>query len=50
MLIGTETRVSAQNEGYEYMVKYMSLSEQSGKRENVVGWYHSHPGISFLRL
>ncbi|KAI8048288.1 COP9 signalosome complex subunit 5 [Syncephalis plumigaleata] len=32
---GTETRVNAQAEGYEYMV---------GRLENALGWYHSHPG------
>ncbi|KAJ3306928.1 hypothetical protein HDV03_003251 [Kappamyces sp. JEL0829] len=41
---GTETRVSAQNEGYEYMSLYMDQAEKVGKLENVIGWYHSHPG------
>lgn len=41
---GTETRVNAQAEGYEYMVQYLDLQKQIGKRENIVGWYHSHPG------
>ncbi|KAI8902431.1 putative COP9 signalosome, subunit CSN5, partial [Globomyces pollinis-pini] len=41
---GTETRVSAQNEGYEYMVKYMTQGEEVGRLENAIGWYHSHPG------
>ena len=50
---GTETRgeecevdflVSAQNEGYEYMSQYVTQSEQVGRAENVIGWYHSHPG------
>jgi COP9 signalosome complex subunit 5 len=41
---GTETRVSAQNEGYEYMVQYMEQAEKVEKLESVVGWYHSHPG------
>jgi COP9 signalosome complex subunit 5 len=41
---GTETRVNAQNEAYEYMVQYLDDSKQVGRLENVVGWYHSHPG------
>jgi len=41
---GTETRVNAQAEGYEYMVEFAQTSKQVGRLENVVGWYHSHPG------
>ncbi|EST07993.1 JAB/MPN domain protein [Kalmanozyma brasiliensis GHG001] len=41
---GTETRVNAQNEAYEYMVQYLDGSKSVGRLENVVGWYHSHPG------
>lgn len=60
---GTETRVNAQNEAYEYMVSYIEKSKevnkspifylsfvlkkglpQVGRLENVLGWYHSHPG------
>lgn len=41
---GTETRVNAQNEAYEYMVTYMEQAKQVGRQENVIGWYHSHPG------
>ncbi|CBQ68370.1 probable COP9 signalosome subunit 5 CSN5 [Sporisorium reilianum SRZ2] len=41
---GTETRVNAQNEAYEYMVQYLDHSREVGRVENVVGWYHSHPG------
>jgi COP9 signalosome complex subunit 5 len=41
---GTETRVNAQAEAYEYMVEYNQRSKESGRQENVVGWYHSHPG------
>jgi COP9 signalosome complex subunit 5 len=41
---GTETRVNAQDEANEYMVEYLSKSRESGKVENAVGWYHSHPG------
>ncbi|QLQ79436.1 hypothetical protein HG537_0C00830 [Torulaspora globosa] len=39
---GTETRVNAQSESYEYMVQYMS--EMVSTPHTVVGWYHSHPG------
>jgi COP9 signalosome complex subunit 5 len=41
---GTETRVNAQTEGYEYMVEYLSLIRSVGRQENALGWYHSHPG------
>ncbi|QRG37050.1 hypothetical protein FDK38_001420 [Candidozyma auris] len=41
---GTETRVNAQSEAYEYMVQYLDLMKSVGREENIVGWYHSHPG------
>lgn len=42
---GTETRVNAQDEANEYMVNFPSLAREQGARgENMVGWYHSHPG------
>ncbi|OWM75600.1 hypothetical protein CDL15_Pgr021765 [Punica granatum] len=41
---GTETRVNAQADAYEYMVDYSTINKQAGRPENVVGWYHSHPG------
>ncbi|ESK84340.1 cop9 signalosome complex subunit 5 [Moniliophthora roreri MCA 2997] len=41
---GTETRVNAGNEAAEYMVQYTTGSEQVGRLENAIGWYHSHPG------
>jgi COP9 signalosome complex subunit 5 len=41
---GTETRVNAQDEANEYMVKYLERSREAGQLENAVGWYHSHPG------
>uniref|UniRef100_A0A7E4UZR9 COP9 signalosome complex subunit 5 n=1 Tax=Panagrellus redivivus TaxID=6233 RepID=A0A7E4UZR9_PANRE len=41
---GTETRVNAQTEAYEYMSKYAELYNKAGYKEQVVGWYHSHPG------
>ncbi|PRP75530.1 Mov34/MPN/PAD-1 family protein [Planoprotostelium fungivorum] len=40
---GTETRVNAQTEGYEYMVEYLTTVKQVGRLENALGWYHSHP-------
>lgn len=39
---GTETRVNAHMESYEYMVQY--LDAFVGKEDKIVGWYHSHPG------
>ncbi|KAI0981522.1 hypothetical protein GJ496_004843 [Pomphorhynchus laevis] len=41
---GTETRVNAHAEAYEYMSVYMNRLEKVGRFENVIGWYHSHPG------
>ncbi|KYQ96683.1 Mov34/MPN/PAD-1 family protein [Tieghemostelium lacteum] len=41
---GTETRVNAQSEANEYMVEYLTLITQTGRLENALGWYHSHPG------
>jgi COP9 signalosome complex subunit 5 len=41
---GTETRVNAQADAYEYMVEFLSVARESGRLENVLGWYHSHPG------
>ncbi|ERN07349.1 COP9 signalosome complex subunit 5b [Amborella trichopoda] len=41
---GTETRVNAQADAYEYMVEYSQTNKQAGRLENAVGWYHSHPG------
>lgn len=41
---GTETRVSAGNEALEFMAQYIESSEKAGREENVIGWYHSHPG------
>ncbi|OSX76387.1 hypothetical protein BU14_0192s0004 [Porphyra umbilicalis] len=43
-VVGTETRVNAVAEGYEFMVGYQGQCGAVGRRENVVGWYHSHPG------
>ncbi|KAI6197466.1 COP9 signalosome complex subunit 5 [Aphelenchoides besseyi] len=41
---GTETRVNAQAQAYEYMTNYTESCEAVGRMEKVVGWYHSHPG------
>ncbi|KAL5615069.1 uncharacterized protein BROUX77_000906 [Berkeleyomyces rouxiae] len=41
---GTETRVNAQDEANEYLVQYLKACRENGREENVVGWYHSHPG------
>jgi COP9 signalosome complex subunit 5 len=41
---GTETRVNAQADAYEYMVEFLGVARDAGRMENVIGWYHSHPG------
>lgn len=41
---GTETRVNAQAQAYEYMAAYIESAKQVGRLENMIGWYHSHPG------
>jgi COP9 signalosome complex subunit 5 len=41
---GTETRVNAHAEAYEYMVTYIDQAKKVNRPENVIGWYHSHPG------
>lgn len=41
---GTETRVNAQAQAYEYMTLYTENCEPVGRLEKVIGWYHSHPG------
>lgn len=41
---GTETRVNAQDDANEYMVNFTSSARDGNRPENVVGWYHSHPG------
>lgn len=40
----TETRVNAMGEAYEYMVQYIENQQAAGNTDNIVGWYHSHPG------
>ena len=39
-----EVRVNAGNDGNEYMVSHKEASEEVNRPENIVGWYHSHPG------
>ena len=41
---GTETRVNAGAEADEYQVNYLSSCRESGRLDNAIGWYHSHPG------
>lgn len=41
---GTETRVNAQAQAYEYMAAYIESAKTVGRLENAIGWYHSHPG------
>jgi len=41
---GTETRVNAQEDAMEYMVKFTSMARENNQADNIVGWYHSHPG------
>eukprot|EP00013_Stygamoeba_regulata_P022526 CAMPEP_0177653818 /NCGR_PEP_ID=MMETSP0447-20121125/13953_1 /TAXON_ID=0 /ORGANISM="Stygamoeba regulata, Strain BSH-02190019" /LENGTH=326 /DNA_ID=CAMNT_0019157329 /DNA_START=108 /DNA_END=1088 /DNA_ORIENTATION=- len=41
---GTHTRVNPEAEHYEYLVGYVETIQQVGRLENVMGWYHSHPG------
>ena len=43
---GTETRVNAQAQGYEYMTAYIEAAKQVGRLENAIGWYHSQPGTN----
>lgn len=43
---GTESRVDPQNDSYEFMLQYLTKLRESGlRREQVIGWYHSHPGF-----
>eukprot|EP01090_Pellita_catalonica_P014270 TRINITY_DN3590_c0_g2_i1.p1 TRINITY_DN3590_c0_g2~~TRINITY_DN3590_c0_g2_i1.p1 ORF type:complete len:338 (+),score=67.30 TRINITY_DN3590_c0_g2_i1:106-1119(+) len=39
----SETRVNAQAEAFEYIIQYMELIADVGRKENAIGWYHSHP-------
>jgi len=40
----TAIRVNPMAESYEYIVQYHSTMEMVGRNENILGWYHSHPG------
>lgn len=40
---GTETRVNAQAEAYEYMVDFVQASKMVGRQEHVIGWLGSSP-------
>jgi COP9 signalosome complex subunit 5 len=42
----TEVEVSMTQATMEYMIKYLDNAKLVGHEENVVGWYHSHPGYS----
>ena len=41
---GTETRVSTSEKGEQYLLNHIDVGESVARPENVVGWYHSHPG------
>ena len=41
---GTETRVNAGQAGTEFFVRYSTECPKVARRENIIGWYHSHPG------
>lgn len=41
---GTETRVNAGQDGNEFLVGYSTQCDRVARYENIVGWYHSHPG------
>ena len=40
---GTETTIESIDEGFQ--VKMTEMLKQTGRKEIVVGWYHSHPGF-----
>ncbi|VDO04168.1 unnamed protein product [Rodentolepis nana] len=44
MVEGTEVRVNPQEQAYEFIVQQVESMERVGRREKVLGWYHSHPG------
>lgn len=41
---GTETQVNASDAESAFMAQHSMLVRQVGRLENVLGWYHSHPG------
>jgi len=42
---GNEVSVQPKDADYEYMFQYCESSEKVGKKEALIGWYHSHPGL-----
>jgi len=42
--VGTETRIGTSDNGIEYMMARKDEGEDVHRPENIVGWYHSHPG------
>mmetsp|Transcript_43520 Transcript_43520/g.57591 ORF Transcript_43520/g.57591 Transcript_43520/m.57591 type:complete len:134 (+) Transcript_43520:253-654(+) len=42
--VGTETRIGTSEAGIEYMMARKDEGEEVHRPENIVGWYHSHPG------
>ncbi|GAV27761.1 hypothetical protein PMKS-001229 [Pichia membranifaciens] len=43
---GTESRVNPQSDSYEFMLSFLTKLQESGiRKENIIGWYHSHPGF-----
>lgn len=45
-VVGTESRVNPQNDSYEFMLQYLtSVQKGLNRDENIIGWYHSHPGF-----
>ena len=41
---GSETRIGTSDRGLEYLFAHLDVSKDVARPENVVGWYHSHPG------
>jgi len=44
----TGTGVSVEAVDSVYQQAMLDMLKQTGRHETVVGWYHSHPGISSL--
>ncbi|KAJ8904763.1 hypothetical protein NDN08_001279 [Rhodosorus marinus] len=40
---GTEVRVEALDNGEEFRVNYQCSGQEVNRKENSIGWYHSHP-------
>lgn len=41
---GTETRVNARSDADFFTIDHQDKCKQVDRPENVIGWYHSHPG------